>query len=53
MSNHGGPKLPAFRPSYRASDLVLHVTSLPSPYGIGNVDWLQSLRSIKHQVRPR
>jgi 4-alpha-glucanotransferase len=29
--------LPPFRPDYRASGLLLHVTSLPSPYGIGDV----------------
>ena len=29
--------LPPFPPGYRASGLLLHVTSLPSPYGIGDV----------------
>ena len=29
--------LPPFPPEYRASGLLLHVTSLPSPYGIGDV----------------
>src|SRR5262250_3858042 len=29
--------LPPFHPAYRASGLLLHVTSLPSPYGIGDV----------------
>jgi 4-alpha-glucanotransferase len=29
--------LPPFPPQYRASGLLLHVTSLPSPYGIGDV----------------
>jgi 4-alpha-glucanotransferase len=28
--------LPPFAPEYRASGLLLHVTSLPSPYGIGD-----------------
>jgi 4-alpha-glucanotransferase len=28
---------PLFVPAYRASGLLLHVTSLPSPYGIGDV----------------
>ncbi len=28
---------PAFFPQYRASGLLLHVTSLPSPYGVGDV----------------
>ena len=30
-------RLPPFPPAYRASGLLLHVTSLPSPYGIGDV----------------
>src|SRR5215475_13238888 len=29
--------LPPFPPDYRASGLLLHMTSLPSPYGIGDV----------------
>jgi len=29
--------LPPFPPEYRASGLLLHVTSLPSPYGVGDV----------------
>src|SRR3954471_15722074 len=29
--------LPPFPPGYRASGLLLHITSLPSPYGIGDV----------------
>ncbi len=29
--------LPPFPPEYRASGLLLHVTSLPSPHGIGDV----------------
>jgi 4-alpha-glucanotransferase len=29
--------LPPFLPEYRASGLLLHVTSLPSPYGTGDV----------------
>jgi 4-alpha-glucanotransferase len=32
-----GVSLPPFPPGYRASGLLLHVTSLPSPYGIGDV----------------
>ena len=31
------PTLPPFPPQYRASGVLLHVTSLPSPYGIGDV----------------
>src|SRR5438552_8433632 len=37
MSNDSGLNLPPFPSSYRASGLLLHVTSLPSPYGIGDV----------------
>jgi len=29
--------LPPFTPDYRASGVLLHVTSLPSPYGIGDM----------------
>jgi 4-alpha-glucanotransferase len=29
--------VPPFRPGYRASGLLLHVTSLPTPYGIGDL----------------
>lgn len=32
-----GASLPPFPPEYRASGVLLHVTSLPSPYGIGDV----------------
>ena len=38
MSNSGGPaNILPFQPEYRASGLLLHVTSLPSPYGIGDL----------------
>ena len=38
MSGNGGPTIaPPFPPEYRASGLLLHVTSLPSPYGIGDL----------------
>jgi 4-alpha-glucanotransferase len=38
MSNNIRPLgRPPFPPDYRASGLLLHVTSLPSPYGIGDV----------------
>ena len=37
MTKDDGRKLPPFPSSYRASGLLLHVTSLPSPYGIGDV----------------
>src|SRR6266852_8355816 len=41
--------LPPFPPDYRASGLLLHVTSLPSAYGIGDVGaaalaWIDRLR---------
>ena len=41
--------LPPFPPEYRASGLLLHVTSLPSPYGVGDVGpaayaWVDRLR---------
>src|SRR6266481_3791008 len=37
-----------FPPGYRGSGMLLHVTSLPSPYGIGDVgpialDWIDRL----------
>jgi 4-alpha-glucanotransferase len=40
--------IPPFPPAYRASGLVLHITSLPSPYGIGDLGpaaftWLDRL----------
>src|ERR1700681_2540169 len=38
MSKNSRPlSLPPFAPAYRASGLLLHITSLPSPYGIGDV----------------
>src|SRR5262245_22905056 len=41
--------LPPFSPEYRASGVLLHVTSLPSPYGIGDAGpaalrWIDRLR---------
>src|SRR3974377_1699361 len=40
--------VPPFPPGYRASGLLLHVTSLPSPYGIGDLgheayEWIDRL----------
>jgi 4-alpha-glucanotransferase len=35
--NDGRTSVPPFPPEYRASGLLLHVTSLPSPYGIGDL----------------
>jgi 4-alpha-glucanotransferase len=38
MSANGGLRnIPSFPPAYRASGLLLHVTSLPSPYGVGDL----------------
>jgi 4-alpha-glucanotransferase len=38
MSNSGPVAgLPPFPPEYRASGVLLHVTSLPSPYGVGDL----------------
>ena len=51
MISYGGPtNLPPFPPGYRASGLLLHVTSLPSPYGIGDLgssaySWVDRLHS--------
>jgi len=43
--------LPPFPPEYRASGVLLHVSSLPSPYGIGDVGlaalaWVDRLHEI-------
>ena len=49
MSGFGSAmNVPPFPPEYRASGLLLHVTSLPSPYGIGDVgssacEWIDRL----------
>src|ERR1700757_1142970 len=38
MSDDGGRlSFPPFPPEYRASGVLLHFTSLPSPYGIGDM----------------
>ncbi len=38
MSGNGGlTSVPPFPLEYRASGLLLHVTSLPSPYGVGDL----------------
>jgi 4-alpha-glucanotransferase len=50
MSADNGPmNVPPFPHEYRASGLLLHVTSLPSPYGIGDLgaaafSWVDRLR---------
>jgi 4-alpha-glucanotransferase len=49
MSGNGElNSVPPFPPEYRASGLLLHVTSLPSPYGIGDLgrsafEWVDRL----------
>jgi 4-alpha-glucanotransferase len=35
--NPGAKSVPPFPPEYRASGILVHVTSLPSPYGVGDV----------------
>src|SRR5678815_225832 len=53
-------RLPPFPTEYRASGLLLHVTSLPSPYGIGDlgpaavawVDWLHDAGQSWWQLLP-
>src|SRR5467141_3349253 len=61
MSGDGGPgNIPPFPPDYRAAGLLLHVTSLPSPYGIGNlgpsaflwIDWLHDAGQRWWQALP-
>src|SRR6266404_4952044 len=61
MSNNGGPaSVPPFPPEYRASGLLLHITSLPSPYGIGDLgpsafSWVDRLHDAGQswwQMRP-
>src|SRR5580658_8057527 len=37
MSGSGALMVAPFPPEYRASGLLLHVTSLPSPYGVGDL----------------
>ena len=44
--------LPPFPPDYRASGVLLRVTSLPSPYGIGDVGaaalaWIDRLHEAR------
>ena len=55
MSNDSAPSLPPFPSSYRASGLLLHVTSLPSPYGIGDVGpvaiaWIDQLSDCRTRL---
>jgi 4-alpha-glucanotransferase len=48
-------RLPPFPPEYRASGLLLHVTSLPSRYGIGDlgpaaVAWIDRLHEAGRRL---
>jgi 4-alpha-glucanotransferase len=48
------PNFPPFPPDYRASGILLHVTSLPSPYGIGDIgppafSWVDRLHEAGQQ----
>lgn len=55
MSNNGGSgAVPPFLPGYRASGVLLHITSLPSSYGIGDLgpsafSWIDLLHSAGQQ----
>jgi len=67
--NDGRTSVPPFPSEYRASGLLLHVTSLPSPYGIGDLgssafswidrlhdagqSWWQSLPSARRVTETR
>ena len=56
MTDNGGlTNVPRFPSEYRASGLLLHVTSLPSPYGIGDVgssafSWIDRLHDAGQSV---
>src|SRR5580658_7993242 len=50
--NDGRTNIPPFPPEYRASGLLLHVTSLPSPHGIGDLgssafSWIDRLHDAR------
>jgi hypothetical protein len=47
MSEETGPNLPPFPSSYRASGLLLHVTSLPRPTALATWD-----RLLCHDTEP-
>jgi len=55
MSIDGGLRsVPPFPPDYRAAGVLLHVTSLPSPYGIGDLgpsafSWVDRLHNAKQR----
>jgi 4-alpha-glucanotransferase len=53
-SKAGTAGVPPFPPGYRTSGVLLHVTSLPSPYGIGDLgtaafSWIDRLHSAGQQ----
>ena len=50
----GGAQLPPFPPEYRASGLLLHVTSLPGRFGVGDLgpsafSWIDDLHQAGQQ----
>jgi len=52
--NDGRTSVPLFPSEYRASGLLLHVTSLPSPYGIGDLgssafSWIDRLHDASQK----
>jgi len=55
MSIDGGLRsVPPFPPDYRAAGVLLHVTSLPSPYGIGDLgpsafSWVDRLHNARQR----
>jgi 4-alpha-glucanotransferase len=54
MSSAGSAGVPPFPSGYRASGVLLHVTSLPSPYSIGDLgsaafSWIDRLHSAGQQ----
>src|SRR5208337_1004252 len=55
MTNNGGiMNVPPFPAEYRASGLLLHPTSLPSPYGIGDLgssafQWIEALAHARQK----
>jgi hypothetical protein len=49
--SHESFRLPPFPPEYRATGLLLHVTSLPSPCGIGEVGPAALALDGEHAVR--
>src|ERR1700739_2816205 len=51
MNSGNTTSVPPFPRDYSASGLLLHVTSLPSPYGVGNagpttISWINRLAQV-------